>query len=157
MLTRWNDFAWTRWNELPRQDLGHTLATLAALSRQMDHWLEGDAHARPGVQSGPRIDIRDLGTQVLVRAELPGCQEKNINISLDRGRLTIGGERPLTPPEGYAVHHQERGAWRFSRTFSLPCRVDGEKASAVLKDGVLLLTLPKVPEEQPRQITVKGS
>ena len=53
------------------------------------------------------------------------------------------------------VHRQERTPIKFGRTFTLPCKIDPEKSSAVLKDGVLTVTLAKAPEAQPRQISVK--
>jgi HSP20 family protein len=52
------------------------------------------------------------------------------------------------------VHRQERPGLRFSRSFTLPTKIDSEKTTAVLKNGVLTLTLPKAPEAQPRQISV---
>jgi HSP20 family protein len=63
----------------------------------------------------------------------------------------------VAPPEGYSVHRQERTASRFSRSFTLPCAVNGDAISASLEHGVLTVTLPKAPESQPRQITVKSA
>ena len=71
--------------------------------------------------------------------------------------MTIKGERQDSAPEGYSVHRKERGAFRFTRSFALPAKVDVEKVQAVLKHGVLTVTLPKAKEAQPRQISVKAS
>ena len=63
----------------------------------------------------------------------------------------------LVLDEGKVNHRRERGSVRFSRSFSLPCPVDPEKASATVKDGILTVRLEKAPEARPRQITVKAS
>jgi HSP20 family protein len=55
------------------------------------------------------------------------------------------------------VHRQERQPTRFSRSFTLPYKVNGETIAATLENGVLTVTLPKAPESQPRQITVKSA
>ena len=68
--------------------------------------------------------------------------------------LTISGERKVEAPEGYSVHRQERGSVKFSRSFTFPCRIDTEKASATVKDGVLTIKLAKAAEAKPRKITV---
>jgi hypothetical protein len=60
-------------------------------------------------------------------------------------------------PEGYSAHRQERPAVRFSRSFALPCRVNPEKATAAVKNGILTVTLEKAADAMPRQIAVKAS
>ena len=80
--------------------------------------------------------------------------EKELQISLNQDVLTLSGERKPDAVEGYTVHRKERPSVRFSRSFSLPCKVDPEKTSAVLKNGVLTLALNKAAEAQPRQIAV---
>jgi HSP20 family protein len=105
----------------------------------------------------PRIALYDSGSELRLRAEVPGLSEKDLDISVEQSSLTIRGERATEAPEGYSVHRQERGNRSFARSFTLPCRVDAERATANLKNGVLEMTLPKVAEEQPRQIHVKVS
>lgn len=105
----------------------------------------------------PRIDLQDGGDKLLLHAELPGVEEKDIEITLNQDVLSLSGERKADVPEGYTVHRKERGSVRFSRSFTLPCKVDPEKVSAVARDGVLTIDLAKAPEAQPRQITVKAS
>ena len=103
----------------------------------------------------PRLTLSDAGASLLLRAELPGLNEKQIQLSIHQDVLTMSGERGPDAPEGYVVHRQERTPIKFGRTFTLPCKIDPEKSSAVLKDGVLTVTLAKAPEAQPRQISVK--
>jgi HSP20 family protein len=69
----------------------------------------------------------------------------------------MSGERKPDESQGYYVHRQERVPVKFSRSFSLPCKVDPEKSTATLKNGVLTITLPKATSAQPRQITVKAA
>ncbi|MCK6588252.1 MAG: Hsp20/alpha crystallin family protein, partial [Polyangiaceae bacterium] len=70
--------------------------------------------------------------------------------------LTLKGERKSDAPQGYTAHRRERAPIQFARSFSLPCRVDLEKTSAVVKDGLLTVTMAKAPEAQPRQIQVQA-
>lgn len=159
----------TRWNELGLGGLDRELSALNDLRNQMDRlfldfergWGLG---REPREESGwvassgwPRIALYDAGPELRLRAEVPGVSEKDLDISVEQSSLTIRGERATAVPEGYSVHRQERGARRFARSFTLPCRVDAEKVTANLKHGVLEMSLPKVVEEQPRQIQVQVS
>ena len=92
----------------------------------------------------------------LLTAEVPGLGENDIQISATMDSLTIAGERKAAAPEGYAAHRQERGALRFARSFALPAKIDVDKVSASVKNGVLTVTMPKHPESQPKAITVKA-
>jgi len=105
----------------------------------------------------PRVSLQDAGTDLRLRAEVPGLTEKDLHLTVEQGSLTIRGQRQPDAPEGYAVHRQERGALTFARTFALPCRIQTDKVTAHLSHGVLEMTLPKVAEEQPRQIQVSVS
>jgi HSP20 family protein len=82
--------------------------------------------------------------------------EKDLQIAMNQGVLSIAGERKAEAPEGYVVHRRERGAMRFSRAFNLPVPVEVEKTSAIMQDGVLTITLPKSPEAQPRKIDISS-
>lgn len=158
MLTRWNDFT----------GLGRDLDGFGDLRREMDrvfadferYW--GVGAARPGLSGAnargfPRLSLHDTGRELRLRAEVPGLGEDEIEVSMEQSTLTIRGQRRADAPEGYAVHRQERGPLAFARSIALPCRVDAEKVVAHLKNGVLELTMPKVPEEQPRRIQVSAS
>ena len=103
----------------------------------------------------PRIDLVDAGAELKLFAELPGFSEQDVDITIERNRLTLRGQRKLEVPEGYRVRRSERGDLAFARSITLPCRVDADGVEATLEHGVLRLRLPKAPEEQPRQITIK--
>lgn len=159
----------TRWNDIGFGGLNRELLSLNDLRNQMDRlfldfekgWGMGrESEARQAIATGPawpRIAVYDAGSELRLRAELPGMTEKDLEITVEQSSLTLRGGREIQVPEGYSVHRQERGNRSFARSFSLPCRVDAEKTRANLKDGVLDMTLPKVPEERPRQIKVRVS
>lgn len=164
MLTRGNGFGLNRWSRFGFRDVNDTFAALDELWRDMDRWV-GDWQ-RP-VQRGfglralpsgwPRMTLSDRGEEYLVRAELPGVREEDLEISLQGKVLTLAAKRAVEPPEGYTAHRRERGHLEFSRTITLPDEVETDGVTAKLEDGVLELSLPKTPEVKPRQITVKSS
>ena len=149
----------TRWSEFDR-----SFGLLDEFQRRMNRLFSGLSGYSPEQGYGqswygatwPPVNLYDNGKELMVRAEVPGLSEKDIQITGNQDTLTISGGRKVDVPEGYSVHRQEREAVSFSRSFSVPCKVDLERASASVKDGVLSITLPKAPEAQPRQITVKA-
>lgn len=146
MLARWSDF-------------GRGFGSVAELRRHMDRLFEEydgrgeeDYAARA---AWPRINVFDAGANLVVKAEVPGLAEKDLQITVNQDVLTVTGERKVDKPESYSVHRQERAPFKFSRSFTLPTKVDSEKTSAAMKDGLLTITLPKAPEAQPRQIAIR--
>ena len=105
----------------------------------------------------PRIDLVDAGDALRLYAELPGFTTDDLEITLERNRLTLRGRRETSVPEGYQVRRRERGDLSFARTLGLPCPVDPDAVRAELTNGVLELTLPKAPEAQPRQIPIRDA
>lgn len=158
MLTRWNDVGLSDWDR--------PFAVLNELRRQMDRVFWDFEHAAdPGAdqprlgafETWPRISVRDNGAELLLRAEVPGVSENDLNITVEQGSLTLRGERKLDLPEGYSVHRRERPMAAFARSFTLPSPVDAEKVAAKLKHGVLEMTLPKAAEARPRHIQVRAA
>jgi HSP20 family protein len=148
----------TRWSDLGLRDLDATFAVLNDLRREMNRTFRDAGRGLPGQSPGqagaPHIELIDTGAALVVRAQVPGVDEKDLSITMEENSVAIKGERTDEVPEGYAVHRKERGAFTFSRAFTLPCTVDAEKTTAVVKNGILELTLPKSPEAQPRQIQI---
>lgn len=145
MLVRWND-----------HDPVHVFSSLR---RQMDRLLdEVDTpsifHAAPA--GALPIAFFDDGQALVVTAEVPGLTDKDFTLSLAQNVLTVQGARKVNMPEGYTPHRQERAGVRFSRSFALPTRVDPERTTAQLKDGILTITLPKAADAQPRTIAVNA-
>lgn len=109
------------------------------------------------VSAGPRFVSRDNGSEIVLRAELPGLEERDLQISVENGTLTVRGERRATVPEGYRVLVRERTPMQLFRAFRLNGDLDVEKAEARLENGVLTIQIPRMPEAQPREIPVKAS
>jgi HSP20 family protein len=105
----------------------------------------------------PYMHLSDTGAALVLRAELPGIKDSDLDLTVTEDTLTLRGERKEDVLEGYSVHRKERGALKFSRSFQLPVKVDSTKAEAKLENGILTLTLPKAAEAQPKRITVKVS
>jgi HSP20 family protein len=153
----------TRWSNLGLRDLGSTFAALDQMRRDMDAAFGGSG--RDPLFSGhfagradwPRVELYDTGSALVVRAELPGFAQDDIDINVHQGVLTLKAHRKDDAPEGYTAHRRERGAATFTRSFSIPCRIDLDRTAATLSDGVLTLTMDKAAEVKPRQIQVKAS
>lgn len=159
MLLRWNDFG-----RLGRaRDAERAVDPFDALRREMNRvffdFERGfpEAGSEHSARSWPRATLEDTGPALVVRAEVPGVEDKALELSVEEATLTIKGERKDTPPDGYSVHRKERGEFRFARSFSLPAKVEVDGVQAALKHGVLTVTLPKAKEAQPRQISVRTS
>ena len=103
-----------------------------------------------------RVDIREDENSIVVKADVPGMEQKDINVNVDNGMLTISGERSFTDEEHKDKYHRvERAYGRFSRSFQMPNTTDPENISATYKNGVLEVTLPKREEAKPRSIQVQ--
>jgi HSP20 family protein len=103
----------------------------------------------------PALDVHEDKDNFVIRTELPGLRREDIDVSLQDGSLIISGERKVeTVKEGVEVHRQERYYGKFQRALTLPAPVAGDKVKAQYKDGVLTVTLPKLEESKPKQITV---
>jgi HSP20 family protein len=136
-----------------------TINPFDEVRRRMDRVWEDCEPARSDVSfvassSWPRVNVFDAGDSLVFKADVPGVTEKDFQVTLTPDGLTLSGERKTVAPEGYSVQRQERPAAKFSRSWTLPYKVDAEKTTATLKDGVLTVQLAKAPEAQPRQIAV---
>jgi len=141
-------------------DFNRTFSVMDELRRRMDRvWDDFDtAGPADGFASvaWPKINVYDSGQNLLLKADVPGISEQDLQLTLNADSLSISGERNLEVPQGYSAHRQERSALKFSRSVMLPCKVDAEHTTASVKDGVLTISLAKAPEAQPRQIAVRG-
>ncbi len=102
----------------------------------------------------PALNVWEDGENLFAEAELPGMKNEDVDISVIGNDLTIRGRRGDQPREGMAYHRQERGVGEFNRVLRLPYDVDANKVEATLKDGVLLIKLPKAESAKPKKITV---
>lgn len=148
------------------QEFDRTFRNLDRLRRRMDRVFDefegaptraldrGEALA---ASRFPYVTFEDKGDKIELKGWLPGLAEKDVEIKLHQDVVTLSGERKNDAPAGYVVHRQERAEVRFSRSFSLPCKVDPEKTVATLKDGILTVSFGKAVEAQPRQIAIRAS
>ena len=105
----------------------------------------------------PAFDVSETEKELIVKAEVPGMDKKDININLSEGLLTITGEKKHEKKEeGENYHCVERCYGKFSRTMRLPTEVETEKVDAVYKDGILTITLPKPETVKPKKIEIKS-
>ena len=106
----------------------------------------------------PSVDIFENENEVVIKAELPGMNAKDIDIRLENNVLILKGERKFekeTKEENY--HRVEREYGTFSRSFALPTAVNTDKVSADYKDGVLKIVLPKKEEIKPKAIKISAA
>ena len=134
---------------------------LTSLRRQMDRLFESFFTPEPTPFAYgdwlPAIDVAETPEEIVVKAELPGMQEKDISVNLSGNNLMIKGERKAEKDEkDKHFHRVERSYGRFERVLPLPMSVDANKISADYTKGVLEVHLPKKPGAQPKQITVKA-
>ena len=113
---------------------------------------------RDGEILWPAVDILEKDGNTVLRVELPGIEEKEIDLKIEGNVLTLKGERKLDKDEKKANYHRVE-SWHgtFSRAFSLPDMVDAEKIKAEYKNGILTVTIPHKPEVRPREIPVSVS
>jgi len=102
----------------------------------------------------PALDLYQNSDNVVGVVELPGMRREDIEISLHDGTLTISGERKRETSNGEKAERTERYIGKFRRSITLPTRVDANKVSAIYRDGILTVTLPKATEAKPKQIPV---
>jgi HSP20 family protein len=103
----------------------------------------------------PAVDIFETPESVVLKADLPGIEEKDIDVRIENNVLVLRGERKfLKEAKEEDYHRIERSYGVFSRTFQLPGTIDQSHISAVHKDGVLEVHLPKREDTKPKQIKV---
>lgn len=116
----------------------------------------GAERTRDRVAFVPRADIYEDGDAITVLADMPGVDESSLDITLEKGVLTIQGYVEPEVPEGKGLAFQEYRVGDYERAFTLSDRIDQDGIEAVVKDGVLKLHLPKVKEAKTRKIAIKG-
>ncbi len=110
-----------------------------------------------GYKAWPAIDVAEDENSIIVRAEVPGCNAEDIEISVYGNNLTISGEKKFKEEKkekGY--YHVESSYGTFRREITLPTDVDSGKIDATCKDGVLSITLPKAAKAKAVKVKVKG-
>jgi HSP20 family protein len=106
----------------------------------------------------PKVDVSETKDALIVKAEIPGVEQKDINVSLQDQVLTIKGEKHLEKEEKDEKYHRVERTWgAFTRALRMPAAIAGDKVTAAFKDGTLTITLPKAPEAKGTTIPVKSA
>ncbi len=135
-------------------------ALVGRLQRQIDRAFGDGADQADSANVSwiPHVDIHEEAERFVVKADVPGVEGNDINITAEKGVLTIRGERrseKKTAGNGY--ERLERASGSFLRRFTLPESADAETIKATHANGVLELSIPKRPQEQPRRISVQAA
>jgi len=143
VLTRWDPFR--EFNTL--QDRMNRLFR--------DSFAEGGDDALTTTSFAPAVDVYEDEHSVTLKIEVPGIDEKDIDVRIENNTLTVHGERKFEKEEKEENYRRiERQYGSFTRTFTLPNTVDTESVSATYEKGVLKITLAKKAEAKPKQIKV---
>jgi HSP20 family molecular chaperone IbpA len=102
----------------------------------------------------PAVDICEDANAIRLLADMPGADQKSVNVSVENGVLTVEGKGSIEPPKGYELVGQEYAVGRFRRDFTLSEQVDVEGIKAKVNNGVLELTIPKRAEMKTRKIEI---
>jgi HSP20 family protein len=128
------------------------------MDRLFDRVWEGDFPQLPSMgEWAPALDVSETKDAVMVKAEVPGMDPKEIQLSLEDQLLTLKGEKTQEKEEkDEHYYHAERSYGAFVRTVRLPATVDGSKVTATFKNGLLKVTLPKAATAKGTTIPIKA-
>lgn len=116
------------------------------------------ANRTAGTRWVPAVDIIEEQDAFLLRADVPGVDNADIDVSMDNGVLSVSGERRAEErKEDTGTQRIERATGRFLRRFTLPDTADAEGITAKTRNGILEVTIPKLPEIQARRISVEAA
>lgn len=137
-------------------------APLWDLRREMEDVFDKFARVSPRGRLGrprafPAVNVWEDGDYLYAEAEVPGVTMSGLEIFASGNELTIKGSRKPPESKDHTFHRRERGVGEFTRIITLPVDVNAEKVDATLKDGVLIVTLPKADQARMRKIAVKAS
>jgi HSP20 family protein len=142
---------------VPWRPFGELSPFRKEMDRLWDRFLGQTPFARTltGMWS-PSVDISETKDNFVVKAELPGLEAKDVNVSISGDILTIKGEKKAEEEEKDEHYHRiERYSGSFQRVFQLPSGVKADKIEAIFDKGILKVTLPKVEEAKKKEIEVK--
>lgn len=150
---------WNRARSAPARGVRPFSWDLSGFDRLFDEMWGGSGYdSARAVGFSPRVDIHEAESEYRITAELPGLEEKDFDVHVEGGVLTLKGEkRDERREERKGYRHLETVAGSFERRFQLPSEVDLDAVAATYKNGVLTVTLPKAAEARPRTIPVSAS
>jgi HSP20 family protein len=124
------------------------LRDLLAIQQRLDRYAPG-----PGGWTPP-VDLLETADAFVITAELAGMRRDDLDISIEEDRVTLSGTRRERPVACEQYHRVERGRGSFTRTFQFATAIDASRATADLRDGILIVTCPKSPDQGTRRIRV---
>lgn len=110
----------------------------------------------PAESFRPAIDIADQNDAVLLQVDLPGADESEIELTLEKNALKLRGVRAAEAFPGYELVHQEHGARNYEREFRLSETLNREAVEATMREGVLELRIPRLEPAGPQKIAIKA-
>ncbi len=148
--------AWELVNTHPFEDMDEVRSEM---DRLWDTFLFGVPQKRDVWEEAgwlPAVDVAETRNEIVVEVEAPGMDPEEFDISVSEGTLTIRGEKKQDKVgKGENYHLIERRYGSFSRTISLPQRVESHKIRASYKNGILTVTVPKLEEDKRKEIKIK--
>jgi len=138
--------------------LGQSWDPLRDLEREVDRLLQSVNLTFHGVRAGrkyPAVNLHESSDEYILTAELPATAPEDLELTLSNGLLTMSGQRrdeEEIPEERFRRQERPQGSWQ--RSLPIPERVQEEQLSADFHNGVLVIRLPKAPQEEPRQIPI---
>ena len=144
----------TKWK--PLEELKELEERIVSLFEKGPRHLNGGKEELKMVDWAPSVDITEDEKEYLIKAEAPGVKREDLNVKVQKGVLTISGERKSEKEEkGKKFHKVERSYGSFARSFTLPEDAEDEKLSAQFKEGVLTVHLPKTAKAKAKSKEIK--
>ena len=107
--------------------------------------------------SGPEADFYETENEFVLEMDLPGFQQDDVELTVEKGVLSISGERTIERDEEKGNYHLRERSWgKFSRSFSIPHTIDADGVEAEFNKGVLTVKMPKAAEALARKIQIRG-
>jgi len=123
-----------------------------ALDQRLDSdWLED---ATSGIGTFPQINVFRQGNDFAAVIEMPGVSMDNLGLEVRGNAIRISGKKMIDYGGNASVHRRERSSGTFDRTITLPVQLDPDRVTAVYRDGVLALSLPRAESDKPRAIRI---
>lgn len=124
------------------------------VTKQEVHEPSGIERTRPGRVFAPTVDIYETDAEVVLVAEMPGVDEKSVEVTLDKNVLTIYGHVDVPQPAGYTLAYAEYGVGDYMRSFTISNQLNWERIEGDVRQGVLRLHMPKAGPAEARKITI---
>jgi HSP20 family protein len=139
---------------IDRETEGTMAAAQELAVRDKKELVTKEEKTAPGRYYIPYADIYETDDALTVVMEMPGVEKNAVNVALENDVLRVDGQIDFSKYEGLEPVYTEYNIGHYTRSFTLSDKIDQEKISAQLDDGVLTLTLPKAKEAQPRRISI---